>query len=191
MEGQGELFEEPMRRELRPMDGPWSVGPAPHRWRYMLLGEDWELMMVEGHGVRAGHVPSLLRHAGVGWDTPDDDVDGLENQMTYTWAARVTTCPDHPRWLRVVARPLDWVRWRIWALAWKVWLHREPLREWWTPGWWKRTREWLRRVVHCDICDGAEPDGDPLWTWDTHGCPADANRGRPEYRPVTLVDLEG
>lgn len=187
---QAELFEEP-RRERRPVDGPWSIGPAPERWRYMLLGEDAELLLIEGHGVVPRQLPGLLRHADLGWDTPDDDVDGLDQQMRYTWAARVTTCADHSPLLRAVVRPLDWVRWRIWSVAWKVWLHRDPLRQWWAPRWWVAARKRMQAVVNCCVCASVGRGGDPLWTWDTRGGPVDANRGRPGYQPVTLVDLEG
>lgn len=85
------LFPEPEHAE-RPVDGPWVVGPAPHRWRYMFLGEDSQWLMVYGH-VPPGDLSDAVSVAGV---DPDEEWDDCTR---WTYAEMRDMCPWHLTWV--------------------------------------------------------------------------------------------
>lgn len=177
------LFEEPEHLPAR-TDGPWLVAPAPDCWRYQLLGEDGETLMIEGHGINDDGIRELLLHAGQWWGF-DEPVPAER-----TWATELDHWPRHHRIQRLVIRPADWVRHQVFRVLWKLWWSKDPLRQWWRPKWlvWLQHR-WIG-FVNCSYCEWFAVCTDPVWTWDTDGQPADANRGRKGYLPVTIVELE-
>lgn len=196
--GQGALFEEP--EHLRPRtDGAWLVAPAPDCWRYQLLGEDCDVLMVEGHGIDDAGIRDVLLFAGLWWG---DDMEPVP--VKRTWAAELDRCPRHHRIQRLVIRPVDWVRYQVFRVLWKLWWSKDPLRQWWRPRWLAWTQHRWHGFVNCSYCEweqglrradrGTDEYRDELvgsyWTWGTDGKPADANRVRKGYVPVTIVDLE-
>jgi hypothetical protein len=139
------LFPEPEAVPPR-TDGPWLVAPAPGCWRYMILGEDGQFLMIDGHGIRDSELVDVIRGAGVagrsaepGWAADWGDV------ARRTWARRHDMCPHH-----------------------------------------------LAYVEGCSKCCAFRNDEGPWWDWSTEpDTPVDANRDRPGYFPVTVIDLEG
>lgn len=86
------LFQEP-NHAPPPVDGPWQVGHAPHRWRYMFLGEDSEWLMVHGHVPAdelsdAVSVPGVMAEPGGDWAVV----------TRWTYATTYDMCPQHLTW---------------------------------------------------------------------------------------------
>lgn len=184
------------------IDGPWLVGPSPSLLRYVVLGEEGaEELMILGHDLGDDSIRAVVCHAGFGGATVADLV------KLKTWARAVRGCRRHgrvPWWMRVgVVAAADWVRWRVFQVAWRVW-RRERTS---TPAWvqWL-ARHWLvsdcsacevvdhyRTCAGCVWCDNTpESKGKvpTLWDWSTpEGASADANCARKGYVPVTLLEL--
>lgn len=82
------LFPEPERVDVPTMDGPWRI--APHGWRFMLLGEDGEYLILQGH-VRDNAVARVLAELPEFYGVvAPDEVDPV-----HTWARQLTACPTH------------------------------------------------------------------------------------------------
>lgn len=183
------LFEEPEHLPPR-TDGTWLVAPAPDCWRYQLLGEDGETLMIEGHGINDDGIRDVLLHAGQWWGF-DEPVPAER-----TWATELDRCPRHRRWLRCPRRAgiasVDWVRYQVLRVLWKLWWSKDPLRQWRHPRWLKRLQKWWRGVEYCSCCEWVEhyrgEAGASYWLWDLDNPGAD--RGRRGYLPVTIVELE-
>lgn len=84
------LFPEP--EHAAPLvDGPWLIGPAPRRWRYMFLGEDSEKLMFYGH------VPSDELSDAVVVVGPSVN-DDWGDYTRWTYAVMHDMCTQHLTW---------------------------------------------------------------------------------------------
>jgi hypothetical protein len=134
------IFPEPERTP--PLtDGLWSVGPMPHRWRYMFFGEDGEWLAIEGHLIRDEELAAIVTASGSGCDP---DIDDWGRYARRTWAGAYDMCPYHLTW-----------------------------------------------VEGCGCCHILRDEGPPVVLLITRADPDDAERGTPDWFPVTVVDLEG
>jgi len=202
-------------------DGPWTIGPVPAYVRYVVLGaEGAEELLIYGHDLDEARVHDTIRHAGFGrildFYTELADDEHVETDVlapAETWAREVYGCPRHrwlPWWVRHgVIRPVDWARWRVFRLVWRVWrrgqdpLDRPPVprRLRWLGQHWRAfadcsSCEYVEHYRTCDGCDHCDSDGSgkapSRWDWSTpEGAPHDANAGRLGYVPVTVVDVAG
>lgn len=86
------LFAEPTRPSVLAPDGPWAIAPGSS-WRFMLLGEDGETLLIQGH-VHDAAITDVLACAAqtCGWDEPYF-VEELQPERT--WVRRLTACPTH------------------------------------------------------------------------------------------------
>lgn len=85
------LFAEPERVAPR-MDGPWRIGPAPHLWRWVLVGEDADTMLIYGHIVDPLEVIRLLVQL------PEIAMPrelAEERPVRQTFARMLLCCPTH------------------------------------------------------------------------------------------------
>lgn len=85
------LFEEPPR--VVPLtDGPWRIGPVPHFWRWVLVGEDADTMLIYGHSAEPLDVIRLLIQL------PETSLlrsEAEEKPVRKTWARMLLCCPTH------------------------------------------------------------------------------------------------
>jgi hypothetical protein len=88
------LFTEPERGPA-PMDEAWFIGPTPDRWRFALVGEDGEYLVIYGHSIPDSDIPLLLMHQQVGYSpeeaAPYADGDAVQRR----WCGWVTVCETH------------------------------------------------------------------------------------------------
>lgn len=107
------LFPEPERVEPLTRDGMWAV-THPSGWRYLLIGEDGELLAIQGHVYdRDGAIPEVL-HA------IDGDRD-LETALTpdRIWMRELTRCPVHEKpdsdceWCEHISPDEPWWDWSV------------------------------------------------------------------------------
>lgn len=91
VETQPALFEEPERVEPR-MDGPWRIGPAPHQWRWVLIGEDADTLLIYGHSVEPLDVIRLLIQLP---ETSLLRAEAEEKPVRQTYARVLHCCPTH------------------------------------------------------------------------------------------------
>jgi hypothetical protein len=89
------LFTQPIRRD-GPMDGPWHVASGTRRWRFALVGDDGEYLVIYGHDVPADDVPALLMHRQIGYG-PEEAAEYANDgpAMQRRWCGWVTVCEDH------------------------------------------------------------------------------------------------
>lgn len=100
------LFPEPERVDAPTMDGEWAITPAG--WRWMLVGEDGQYLLIQGH-VDDAAVAEVIRAADL-----DPDPDYCWDK---TWARELAACPDHSvrdeecRWCQGIEPGNPWWEW--------------------------------------------------------------------------------
>ena len=102
------LFPEPERVDVPTTDGDWVISPAG--WRYMLVGEDSQWLLIQGHQ-DAAVVLEVIQAADL-----DPEPDYCWDK---TWARELTACPDHAvkvelgdcRWCQGIEPGNPWWDW--------------------------------------------------------------------------------
>jgi hypothetical protein len=88
------LFPEPEHTPPR-TDGRWLVAPAPGCWRYMILGEDGQWLMIDGHSIRDGELVEVIRAADQYDDGNPGWADSWGEVARRVWARQHDRCPKH------------------------------------------------------------------------------------------------
>lgn len=121
------LFPEPEHVPARTTDGRWLIAPAPHGWRFALVGEDGEWLVIEGHGIRPEEIPGVLVLREVGMAAEDAQLyDEPGSGWMRTWCTWPKVCPTHhPPLLRddecascgyiTDGEPGEWWVWGSWT----------------------------------------------------------------------------